>query len=111
MQAFAALRRRQTPVGRIECCFAAVAQPSLTEALARAGESQYSRIVVQPHLLFRGRVLEEIAAAVERQASTTPGHEWVVAAHLGPSPFVAQTVVELARKGNSSTFSDWRGSA
>jgi sirohydrochlorin ferrochelatase len=51
------------------------------------------RIIVQPHLLFRGFVLEEIRSAVSRRQTAMPGAEWIVSAHLGPE----QEVVEAIR--------------
>jgi sirohydrochlorin cobaltochelatase len=109
MQKFAALRQRQTVVDRVEVCFAAVAKPTLNEALDAAACSSYRRIVVQPHLLFTGEVLEQIEEAV-RQQKTEGGRQkakggadkqWIVAPHLGPSNLVAQAVVEMARTGKN----------
>ncbi|HTQ38931.1 MAG TPA: sirohydrochlorin chelatase [Pirellulales bacterium] len=112
MQRFAALRAQETAVDRVEVCFAAVATPTLKEALKRAALSEYRRIVVQPHLLFTGEVLRQIGEAVSqwsvvgdwkeegrKQKAEEEGmeKEWIIASHLGPSPLVAQAVVEMAR--------------
>ena len=98
MRRFAAIRASQTPVASVEVCFVAVAVPQLGDALAQAERSTYQRIVVQPHLLFVGQVLDEIAAAVNEIAAVSREKEWIVAPHLGPSPLVAKAVLELARR-------------
>jgi sirohydrochlorin cobaltochelatase len=98
MQRFARLRAQQTPVGRTEVCFAAVAEPDLAEGLRRAAVSQHRRIVVQPHLLFAGQVLLQIERAVAAIAETHSDKEWIVTAHLGPSPLVVAAVAELATR-------------
>ena len=56
------------------------------------------RIVVQPHLLFVGEVLEQIEKGVKAQREARSGKEWILTGHLGASPLVAQAVVEMARK-------------
>lgn len=106
MHRFAKLRVEQTPVGQVECCFVAIAKPTLAEGLELAAKSKFRRIVVQPHLLFVGQVLDEIELAVEkvkaeserRKAEMLTEQEWIVAPHLGPSPLVAEAVVDLARR-------------
>ncbi len=112
MQQLAALRAERTAVARVESCFVAVASPSLEEMLNWAAGTSFRRIVVQPHILFAGQVLEQIAAAVEAAVSSRRKaagpfdkagggkreQEWIVAPHLGPSPLVAEAVVDLARR-------------
>ncbi|HEX4000880.1 MAG TPA: sirohydrochlorin chelatase [Pirellulales bacterium] len=120
---FAALRGERSRVGRVETCFAAVAKPSLEEMLPLVAAAGYERIVVQPHLLFRGRLFQEVREAVarfERQASregsqfvtreTASGErhrterttewitEWIIAEPLGPEPELAAAIVDLVRE-------------
>jgi sirohydrochlorin cobaltochelatase len=97
MHQFAQLRSQTTPVGRVETCFVAMATPTLDETLAWAAETQHRRVVVQPHLLFVGDVLAEITAAVAELAARQPQREWIVTPHLGPSPQVAEAILDLAR--------------
>ncbi len=118
MKRFAELRARRTPVGRAEVCFVAVAKPTLNEMLERAARSDFRRIVVQPHLLFAGEVLEEISgrwsvvsgrsegvreqeSGVDRNGEWENGitseKEWILAGHLGASELVAEAVVEMVR--------------
>ncbi len=90
---FAELRRVQSDVGGAEVCFVAAARPSLAEGLAMAAQSGYPRVVVQPHLLFAGQVLDEIQAAARLIESQRTGVEWILARHLGPEHELVCAVV------------------
>jgi sirohydrochlorin cobaltochelatase len=100
---FAELRAERSQVGRVETCFAAVAKPSLDEILPIVAASGFPRIVVQPHLLFRGRLLADVregAARFETGETAIAGRcptEWVVTGPLGPEPELADSVVDLVR--------------
>jgi sirohydrochlorin ferrochelatase len=90
---FAGLRCEQSRVGRAEVCFVAAASPTLDEGLRMAAQAGFPRVVVQPHLLFAGRVLDEVHAAVQSIERDTAGIEWIVAKHLGPAEELARTIV------------------
>jgi sirohydrochlorin cobaltochelatase len=99
MHRFAELRSESAPAARVEVCFVAKAQPSLESALPNASQSHFRRIIVQPHLLFTGQVLEEVRHAVSAAAASNSDpqtREWILTQHLGPSPFVARAILEAA---------------
>ena len=96
MHEFARLRAAQTPVGRVECCFFAMARPSLEEMLPRIATMPYWRVVVQPHLLFQGELLTALSERVRRFAALHPQQQWIVTEHLGPHRLLAEAIVELA---------------
>ncbi len=126
MKRFAELRARRTPVGQAEVCFVAVAKPTLDEMLKQAARSDFRRIVVQPHLLFAGEVLETISgrwSVVSEQERgfrvqgsgtkhngewgmgngewgdrPTSDKEWILAGHLGAAKLVAEAVMEMVRR-------------
>ena len=92
---------------RIELGFVAAARPTLDEAILNAaggvgvGSSDGNgvsvrRVVVQPHLLFRGHVEEQVNAAVDRGRREHPGIEWVQVQRLGADRLVAQTLIDRA---------------
>jgi sirohydrochlorin cobaltochelatase len=85
---------------RIELGFVAAARPTLAEAVANAagsGEGRtVRRVIVQPHLLFRGHVEEQVTAAVDRGRREHPGIQWVQVERLGADPLVARAVVDRA---------------
>lgn len=103
---FTALRAKRTPVARAETCFVAVARPSLSEGLERAAAAGLLRVVVQPHLLFAGQVLDEITSAVARQAEVSPGIEWVLTGHLGPEAELVAAVLESAGMSSRAGLSE-----
>lgn len=75
-------------------CFLAMARPSLAEGLQRMAAGAAVRIVVQPHLLFPGKLCVEVAAAVAEQRAADGAKQWVVARPLGPDPLVVAAIIE-----------------
>jgi sirohydrochlorin cobaltochelatase len=78
---------------RVEFGFAAAARPRLDEAIAAAcdpADAEVRRIVVQPHLLFRGHVEDQVTAAVAEGRRLRPDLEWVQVPRLGADPLVAR---------------------
>jgi sirohydrochlorin ferrochelatase len=74
-------------------------QPSLAEALADAAESDFQRIVIQPHLLFSGELHEQVRCAVEKQiaASRGPGAFFRLRSSAGDSQFIVGWVEKASR--------------
>lgn len=94
----AAIRRREEEVPRrLEFGFVAAARPRLDEALEAACDPSggpVRRIVVHPHLLFRGHVEDQVSDAVEAARSRRPDIDWVRVPRLGADPLVARAVVQ-----------------
>ena len=87
--------------GRVTVGFVAAARPTVEEALDAVVDPSLpgvvpSRVLVQPHLLFRGRVEEQVREAVDRARARHPAIEWVVVPRLGAEPGVARAVVARA---------------
>lgn len=79
---------------RVGFGFVAAAEPRLADALdAAAAGLGMQRVVVQPHLLFRGHVEEQVAAAVTRARERHSAVEWLLAARLGAEAEVAEALV------------------
>ena len=100
---FAALRAERSKVGRVETCFAAVAKPSLEEMLPVVAAAGFQRIVVQPHLLFRGRLLGGCAGCggavsdARNRKRGTASNGMDRRGPLGPEAELAEAVVDLVR--------------
>jgi sirohydrochlorin ferrochelatase len=121
MHRFSRLRRELTPVGGLETCFVARQNPSLAEMLPRAAGAGYRRIVVQPHLLFKGQLLDDIRQEVQRasgcrlppgvpasvhatmQTSVQATVQWIVTAPLGAEPELAEAILERAATADFHT--------
>jgi sirohydrochlorin cobaltochelatase len=96
---FASRQAQRLELPNFGFAFVAAAQPSLEAGLMRAAAmatAGVKRIVVQPHLLFCGAVVDQLHAAVARGQAKCPGVEWVACAHLGPEQELVDAVVERA---------------
>jgi sirohydrochlorin cobaltochelatase len=96
MLQFAQMRREAGRAREIHTAFLAMADPPLEPTLARLALMSPQRIVVQPHLLFAGELLERVGSMVERLAQTYSDVDWRVTDHLGPSPLIASAILDRA---------------
>lgn len=88
-----------------EIGFAAAARPTLDEALEAAAARRPKRVVVQPHLLFRGHVEHQVTDAVSRWRAICPQIEWVQVSRLGADDRVAQALVSRISEAATTGFS------
>ena len=98
MVQFAGLCYQRRAVGRLEIAFLAMAEPSLEAALAPAAELPIRRVVVQPHLLIHGELLDRLRGCVAAVADKQPGHEWIVTEPLEVGGELAAGVVEIVHR-------------
>ncbi len=96
MHRFAALRAERSAGVPVETCFVAMQTPALAPTLERLAAAHHRRVVVQPHLLFRGELLEDIADQIASIAATAPATEWLLTAPLGAEPELVAAVMDLA---------------
>lgn len=108
-----AIRRREDEAPRrLEYGFVAAARPRLDEALEAACDpigGPVRRIVVHPHLLFRGHVEDQVSDAVEEARSRRPDIDWVLVPRLGADPLVARAVVQRVAEEMGRTVSARHG--
>lgn len=77
--------------------FYAMAKPDLPTVLdAAAASGRYTEIVVQPHLLFAGRLHQAVVKQVEEAALKHPHVRFLMSDYLGPEPRVARAIAELS---------------
>lgn len=93
MHRFTQLRAARAPVGKAVACFLAMAEPRLERVLSETASQGWRRIVVQPHLLFQGELLDHVQSAVAVARERWPDREWLVALHLGPAPLLVEAIV------------------
>lgn len=78
MHELARLKGRRSNIEH-QVAFAALAQPNVENVLAAAASRGYGRVIVQPHLLFEGEVLDTLVEQVRQSmASHLHGTEWVL---------------------------------
>lgn len=99
MRRLAELRRADARVQSVEIGFLAMERPPLKEVLARVGQRGAKRVVVQPHLLLPGLLMDQVRQKVEWAGRQWPTVEWLVTEPLGPDRLVSQAIVEVYRSG------------
>lgn len=82
MQEFANLLAERTNPSAVRVGFLAMAEPRIRDVLSQAAQEEWDTIVVQPHLLFQGELLEELKRLVIEIANRHPQTQWRLAAHL-----------------------------
>ncbi len=84
---------RRASVKQVFTAFYAMAEPRLPEVLDHVAESgKFESIVVQPHLLFEGRLYQAILRQISEAASRHAAISWHHSDYLGPDPLVAQAI-------------------
>lgn len=83
----------------VETCFYAMAEPRLPAVLQRVCQrGGVGRVVVHPHLLFRGELLNAIHRQVDETAGQFPAIKLLVGKPLGPDAEIADSVLGRYRQ-------------
>ena len=95
MRVLGELINHRLHVSRVETAFFAMANPKLPEVIdGIASGGDCDAVVVQPHLLFSGRLLEAIGRQCEEAEARHPGLRVVCSGCLGPEPLVAAAIAD-----------------
>jgi sirohydrochlorin ferrochelatase len=105
---FARQWQKMTPEVDLRVCYLAAARPSFEEAITTAGGGPERRVVVQPHLLFHGRLMDRLKEQVAQCQAKDPAREWVLCRHLGPSERIIDGILE--RLAGAESLDDPKGS-
>jgi len=109
MNQFAGQHVANIDAQRIMTCFLARQRPSLGEALREVASESFDRVVVQPHLLFSGRLLARVREEVaEFRRPVGDNTEWLLAEHLGACLELAEMIAESAFGGQRDSGSEIR---
>jgi sirohydrochlorin ferrochelatase len=95
LERFAIARQKLTPVAQVVPCFSQMGAPLLKDVLPTVVKSGVRQIVVQPHFLLKGRLVDPIAATTAAVAAEHPEIEWIVAEPLGGHRLLAEAALEL----------------
>lgn len=87
--------------GWAETAYCAVTPPTVGVALERGRRLGYRRIIVFPYVLFTGRVIDRIHAAVGMWQAAQPDAQAVIAPYLNDHPGVVQTLLERLAQAES----------
>ena len=80
--------------GWAETAYTAVAAPLMADALERTHRLGFQRVVVFPYLLFTGRLVDQVRAAVAAHQAAHPDVEAAVAPYLNTHPLLVKTFLE-----------------
>ncbi len=79
--------------------FYAMAEPRLPATLDKiAASGRFDRIVIQPHLLFAGRLYNAIEEQTQQIAAAFPSIQFDVSPYLGPCDFVVTAIAARIRE-------------
>lgn len=87
-------RARQSRRRHYGPAYLAMAEPTLDQALDQVAQGPWRRVIVQPHLLFRGLLEQELRAKVALRAEVRPDIAWIVTDVLGPDPILAESLAD-----------------
>lgn len=95
---YAHLVSDQVGVLEVQVGFLAMAQPRLADVLSEVAVAAAPIVIVQPHLLFHGELLQAVQAQVEEWRRQVPRKQWLIAEHLGAASQVVTAVVDRCRQ-------------
>ena len=81
--------------------YCAATSPSVADALARSQGLGFKQLHVFPYVLFSGRVIQQIHAAVDAYRAYHPEFKMVIAPYLNDHPLVIQTLIERLHQAES----------
>jgi sirohydrochlorin ferrochelatase len=98
MYEFARLRQQALEGVSIEVAFLAMARPLLEELLVRVAGQSFRRVVVQPHLLFHGELVESVEKQVAKMAAKHGETEWIVTKPLAEAVGIVTLATAMLEK-------------
>jgi sirohydrochlorin ferrochelatase len=84
-----------TPVSWHQTGFFAGGEVDVDQLLEAAALADCDVVVVQPHLLFEGELMNKLRSKVQAMRSRFPGKTWWLAGCLGADPSLADVFVGL----------------
>jgi sirohydrochlorin cobaltochelatase len=109
MVQFAMQRTKATPVSWSSVGFIHAQRPTVDEALDGLADTGLPWLVVQPHLLFEGELIDDLRRQVEHRQSFSPSQTWIVTETLGSTSLdqrLAATLSSLALRSISPLVGD-----
>lgn len=76
--------------------FFAGGKPTIDDLLLEAKDSECDIVVVQPHLLFEGELIQQLRSKVAHWQQVSPLKRWLVPPTLGADPKLANAFLSLA---------------
>ena len=96
MRQLTALKVAGLSTVRYQTGFFAGGIPNVDELLNEAADWDCDTVVVQPHLLFEGELMEQLRNKVLQCQLRFPVKQWLIARTLGADPMLADVFLDLA---------------
>ncbi len=98
MRELTELKIAQLPAVSYQTGFFAGGEPNVDGLLEEATTWNCNTIIVQPHLLFEGELIEQLRRKVLQCQARSPKQQWLIARTLGADPKLAEVFLELAHE-------------
>lgn len=98
MRQFTELKVTQLTVVQYQTGFFAGGIPNVDGLLEQAGAWECDTVLVQPHLLFEGELIEQLRNKVLQCQLRFPDKQWLISRTLGADPKLADVFLEMARE-------------
>ncbi len=98
MRQLTELKVSQLSVIQYQTGFFAGGQPDVDGLLVEASQWECESVLVQPHLLFEGELIEQLRFKVLQCQLRYREKQWLIARTLGADPKLADVFLELARE-------------
>ena len=87
-----------SPYARMDSCFMAIVKPKVEESLDRLARDAHEAIILQPYLLFPGRLMQQLEEIAARYAERYPWIAIKVAKTLGEDLLIFDLLKERIRE-------------
>ena len=98
MRQLTELKVAQLSVVRYQTGFFAGGKPNVDGLLEEASQWECESVLVQPHLLFEGELIDQLRDKVLQCQLRCRDKQWLIARTLGADPKLAEVFLELARE-------------
>ena len=98
MRQFTELKVAQLTLVRYQTGFFAGGIPNVDELLEQASTWECDTVLIQPHLLFEGELIEQLRNKVLQCQLRFPDKQWLISRTLGADPKLADVFLEMARE-------------
>ncbi|AMV34389.1 Sirohydrochlorin cobaltochelatase [Pirellula sp. SH-Sr6A] len=102
MRLFTELRCKESLVAWSETGFFAGGKPDIDDLLERASRSGCDTVIVQPHLLFEGELIDQLRQRIRERRAAGSGITWWITRTLGADPALARVFLELLKDATSA---------
>jgi len=87
-------------VADVTTTFYAMTEPRLPDTLESiAASDRFDTVVVQPHLLFEGRLNQAILSQTNEASKRHPSLQWLTSGYLGPDRLLAEAIAQRTKIG------------